>query len=65
MTTPNRVVLVHNGARVFDRTGVSVEIVEQDGGATLKVLVTDLPDKEKAQAERKHRDRFAASLRPH
>lgn len=59
----NRIVLVHNGHRVLDQTGVQIQIVEQDGGRTLKVFVTDLPDGEKDRAGREHRERFAQSLR--
>lgn len=63
MAAPNRVVLVHDGKRIFDRTGVHVELVEQDDGDTLKVFVSDLPAAEKAESDEQHRHRFAESLR--
>lgn len=59
----NRIVVVHNGHRVLDETGVRIQAAEQDGGRTLKVFVTDLPDGEKDRAGREHRKRFAQSLR--
>lgn len=62
MTAANRIVVVHNGRRLLDDTGVSIEIVEQDGGETLKVFITDLPKTERAAAVDRHRERFARSL---
>lgn len=60
---PNRIVVVRNGQRLLDETGVRVEVLEQDGGQTLKVFVEDLPVGEKADAVQRHRERFARSLR--
>ena len=63
MATPNRIVLVHEGRRIFDKTGVCVEIVEQDDGDTMKVFVSDLPESEKSTATARHQQRFVRSLR--
>jgi hypothetical protein len=66
MNTPNRIVLVHNHRRIFEQTGISVELLEQDDGKTLKVFVTDLPPKKKMRDVERHRNSFARSLRdPH
>lgn len=63
MATPNRIVLVHDGRRIFDRTGVRIDVIAQDDGETLKVFVADLPKIEKADAVERHQRRFARSLR--
>ena len=63
MATPNRIVVVHNGRRLLDETGVRIEILEQDDGETLKVFITDMPATEKSSAGDRHRERFARSLR--
>ena len=61
--TPNRIAVVYNGRRLFDQTGVRVEMIAQDDGETLKVFVSDLPVKEKSRAKSEHRERFVRSLR--
>lgn len=63
MKTPNRIVLIHNHRRIFEQTGIAVELLEQDDGQTLKVFVTDLPPEKKKRDEQKHRNRFSRSLR--
>ena len=63
MNTPNRIVLIHNHRRIFEQTGISVELLEQDDGQTLKVFVTDLPPEKKKRDVQRHRNRFARSLR--
>lgn len=63
MNTPNRIVLIHNHRRIFEQTGISVELLEQDGGKTLKVFVTDLPPEKKKRDVERHRSRFTRSLR--
>jgi hypothetical protein len=60
--TPNRFVLVDDTGRVYDRTGVSVEISDQDDGLTLKVFVTPLPADEHSRANATHCTRLAQSL---
>jgi hypothetical protein len=63
MNTPNRIVLIHNHRRIFEQTGISVELLEQDDGKTLKVFVTDLPPENKKRDMERHRKRFVRSLR--
>jgi hypothetical protein len=43
VNTPNRVVLVDETGRVYDRTGIALQLEEQDNGLTLKVFVEQLP----------------------
>lgn len=54
MTKANRIVLVDETGRVYDRTGVSIELHEQDDGLTLKVFVTALPTEEAGKAAADH-----------
>lgn len=58
--TTNRFVLVDETGRVYDRTGVSVELSEQDVGLTLKVFVK--PTTESAEANARHLARLSQSL---
>lgn len=51
---PNRVVLVDETGRVYDRTGVAVELSEQDDGLTLKVFVKPLDAEESTRANADH-----------
>jgi hypothetical protein len=60
MNQPNRIVLVDETGRVYDRTGVGVELSEQNDGLTLKVFVT--PTTESAEAKARHRKRLAHDL---
>jgi hypothetical protein len=60
----NRIVLVDETGRVYDRTGVSVEISQQDDGLTLKVFVAPLPGDEHCLSNATHRARLAESLGP-
>jgi len=41
-----RVVVVDETGRVYDRTGVGVEVHIQDDGLTLKVFVTPMPEEQ-------------------
>ena len=62
MTAPNRVVVVDETGRVYDRTGVTLTFHEQDGGLTLKVFVTPLPAEEYTQANADHAARLGRDL---
>ncbi|RAV18375.1 hypothetical protein DQP55_02715 [Mycolicibacterium sp. GF69] len=62
MSTTNRFVLVDETGRIYDRTGVSVELSEQDGGLTLKVFVK--PTTESAEAKARHLTRLSEDLKP-
>ena len=54
MNTPNRVVLVDETGRVYDRTGVGIELSEQDDGLTLKVFVKPLAAEDSSLAAANH-----------
>ncbi len=56
----NRIVLVDETGRVYDRTGVNIELSEQDGGLTLKVFVKPTTESDAARA--RHIVRLAESL---
>lgn len=60
---PNRIVIVDETGRVYDRTGVSVELSEQDEGLTLKVFVK--PITESAEANARHLTRLSEDLKPY
>jgi hypothetical protein len=56
----NRLKLVDETGRVYDRTGVDIKITIQDDGQTIVVLVSPSPDAERQR--KKHDKNFADSL---
>lgn len=65
MMQPNRVVLVDEGGRQYDRTGVEVHVDTQDEGLTLKIFVRPLPADEHSRANARHLTRLSADLKLH
>lgn len=64
MSKPNRIVLVDETGRVYDRTGVALLLEEQDNGLTLKVFVEQLPGEESEQAKADHNAAVGQTLGP-
>jgi hypothetical protein len=62
MSRPNRIVLVDEGGRVYDRTGVSIDFWTQDGGLTLKVFVKPLDDETRHKANADHLTALSQAL---
>jgi hypothetical protein len=62
VNTPNRIVLADETGRVYDRTGIDLQLEEQDNGLTLKVFVEQLPAGESEQAKANHRMAIGQSL---
>jgi hypothetical protein len=58
---PNRLVVVDESGRVYDRTGVSVELSEQDDGLTLKVFIS--PTTESAEERARHLTRLSEDMK--
>lgn len=54
--TANRLVVVDETGRVYDRYGLTIESVQQDEGQTLKIFVSPLPRDEKIKAEQAYID---------
>ena len=58
----NRLVVVDETGRVYDRTGLVIDQQIQDDGLTLKVFVKLLPQDERTRANARHMTRLSESL---
>lgn len=60
--SPNRLVVVNEEGRVYDRTGLVIQAAYQDDGMTLKIFVQDLPQDKRSTAQAQHFAALKASM---